>query len=119
MSEAKTTITLGGREFPIAPLTLGQMKQAGPAFTRIGIDTPEGMGAQTTILYLGMHAADPKITAADVDAIVGVTFTELKTAVEKVAKLMGVEMRATEPGEALPAQPAASTTLTGAKSTAA
>lgn len=34
------TVTLGGREFPVAPLTLGQMKQAGPAFTRIGIDTP-------------------------------------------------------------------------------
>ncbi|MDE2030181.1 MAG: hypothetical protein KGI97_06415, partial [Alphaproteobacteria bacterium] len=92
-------ITLGGRDFPVAPLTLGQMRQAGPAFTRIGIDTPEGMGAQTTIIYLAMHAADPKVTSADVDAIVGVTFPELKEAVEKVAKLMGVEMRAIEPGE--------------------
>lgn len=72
------TITLGGREFPVAPLTLGQLRQAGPAFTRIGIDTPEGMGAQTTVIYLAMHAADPKVTAADVDGIVGVTFPELK-----------------------------------------
>ncbi|MDE3016310.1 MAG: hypothetical protein KGI29_05230 [Pseudomonadota bacterium] len=113
------TITLGGREFPIAPLTLGQMKQAGPAFTRIGIDTPEGVSAQTTLLYLAMHNADPKITPADVDAILGVTFPELKIAVEKVAILMGVETRAVEPGEALPAQPAASATSTGSKSTAA
>ena len=99
-------ITLGGKEFPIAPLTLGQMRQAGPAFTRIGIDTPEGMGAQTTIIYLAMHSADPKITTADVDAVIGVTFPELKTAVEKVAKLMGVEMRPIEPGEAQPVAPA-------------
>lgn len=119
MSNA-VTITLGGREFPVAALTLGQMKQAGPAFTRIGIDTPEGVSAQTTLLYLAMHQADPKITAADVDAIVGVTFPELKSAVEKVAKLMGVEMRVIEPGEDKPALPAAaSATSTGAKSTEA
>ncbi len=114
------TITLGGQEFPVAPLTLGQMRQAGPAFTRIGIDSTEGMGAQTTILYLAMHAANPAVTPADVDAIVGVTFPELKTAVEKVAKLMGVEMRAIEPGEVQPVAPApASATSTGSTSTAA
>ena len=113
------TITLGGREFPVAPLTLGQLRQAGPAFTRIGIDTPEGMGAQTTIIYLAMHAADPKVTANDVDAIIGVTFPELKVAVEKVAKLMGVEMRSLEPGEAKPVEPAASATSTGSTSMAA
>ena len=119
MSDAQT-ITLGGQEFPVAPLTLGQLKQAGPAFTRIGIDTPEGMAAQTTIIYLAMHAADPKITSADVDAIVGVTFPELKAAVEKVAKLMGVEMRSLEPGEAQPVAPAtASPTSTGSTSMAA
>ena len=120
MSEAQT-ITLGGQEFPVAPLTLGQLKQAGPAFTRIGIDTPEGMSAQMTILYLAMHAANSAVTAADVDAIVGVTFPELKTAVEKVAKLMGVEMRAIEPGEAPPVEtPAtASAASTGSTSTAA
>jgi hypothetical protein len=119
MSDAQT-ITLGGQEFPVAPLTLGQLKQAGPAFTRIGIDTPEGMSAQTTIIYLAMYAANPKIVAADVDSIVGVTFPELKVAVEKVAKLMGVEMRSLEPGEAQPVEPAtASTASTGSTSTAA
>ncbi len=118
MSEAET-ITLGGQEFPVAPLTLGQLRQAGPAFTRIGIDTPEGMGAQTTIIYLAMHAANPKVTAADVESIVGVTFPELKRAVEVVAKLMGVEMRAIEPGEAKPGEPAASATSTGSTSMAA
>jgi hypothetical protein len=97
------TITLGGQDFPIAPLTLGQMRQAGPAFTRIGIDSPDGMGAQITILYLAMRAANPAVTAADVDAIVGVTFSELKAAVETVARLMGVEMRTITPGEDLPA----------------
>lgn len=118
MNEAET-ITLGGQDFPIAPLTLGQMRQAGPAFTRIGIDTPEGMGAQTTLIYLAMHAANPKITSADIDAIVGVTFPELKAAVEKVAKLMGVEMKEVVPGEAQPVEPAASADSTGSTSTAA
>ena len=113
------SITLGGQDFPVAPLTLGQLRQAGPAFTRIGIDSPEGMGAQTTILYLAMHAANPAITSADVDTIVGVTFPELRVAVEKIAKLMGVEMRAIEPGEGQPVEPAASTTSTGQTSTAA
>ncbi len=113
------TITLGGREFPVAPLTLGQLRQAGPAFTRIGIDTPEGMGAQTTVIYLAMHAADPKVTAADVDSIVGVTFPELKKAIEVVAKLMGVEMKEVVPGEAQPVAPAASPTSTGSTSMAA
>jgi cobalamin biosynthesis protein CbiG len=109
-------------------LTLGQLRQAGPAFTRIGIDTPEGMGAQTTVIYLAMHAADPKVTAADVDGIVGVTFPELKKAVEVVARLMGVEMKEITPGEAPPAplanktspgEPAASPTSTGSTSMAA
>jgi hypothetical protein len=114
-----TVVTLGGREFPVAPLTLGQLRQAGPAFTRIGIDTPEGMGAQSTIIYLAMHAADPKVTPADVDNIVGVTFPELKAAVEIVARLMGVEMRAIPAGEVQPVEPAASATSTGQTSTAA
>jgi hypothetical protein len=115
------TITLGGQDFPIAPLTLGQMRQAGPAFTRIGIETTDGMGAQTTLLYLAMHAANPAVTSADVDAIVGVTFPELKMAIETVARLMGVEMQDIKPGEAPPALPAtaASATSTGPTSTAA
>jgi len=101
------TITLGGREYLVAPLTLGQLRQAGPAFTRIGIDTPEGMGAQTTIIFLAMQAANPKITPAEVDGIVGVTFPELKAAVEIVAHLMGVDMKPVETGEAQPVEPAA------------
>ena len=101
------TIILGGQEFPIAPLTLGAMRQAGPAFTRIGIDTAEGMGAQATIIYLAMHAANAAVTPADVEAIVGVTFPELKAAIEKVAALIGVEMRKIAPGEPAPAEPPA------------
>ena len=75
-----------------------------------------------------MHAADPKVTAADVDGIVGVTFPELKKAVEVVARLMGVEMKEITPGEAPPAplanqtspgEPAASPTSTGSTSMAA
>lgn len=118
MSDERT-ILLGAKEFLIAPLTLGQMRQAAPAFTRIGVDTPEGMGAQITILYHAMHAADPCVTVAQVDGIAGVTFEELRDAVEKVAKLMGVEMRRIPPGEAVPAPmaPEASPNSIGSTST--
>ena len=50
-----SVITLGGREFPVAPLTLGQMRRAGPAFVRIGFDTPEAMGAQVVELHTGAY----------------------------------------------------------------
>ena len=49
------------------------------------------------------YRSNAAVTPADVDAIVGVTFPELKAAVEKVALLMGVEMRKIEPGEVQPA----------------
>ena len=96
------TITLGGKDFPVAPLTLGQMRQAGPAFMRIGIETPEAMGAQITLLYLAMRSADSKVTPADVDSIPGVTLGEIHNAVSVVAALMGVEFKAVAPGEAKP-----------------
>lgn len=86
------TITLGGQDYPIAPLTLGQMRRAGPCLTRIGIDTPEGVAAQTTLIALAMQAADPMVTPEVVDSIRGVTFEELRKAVDVVAGLMGVAM---------------------------
>ena len=52
------TITLGGREFPVAPLTLGQLRQAGPAFTRIGIDT------QTAVIGTVIESRCPLVVPA-------------------------------------------------------
>lgn len=103
MSEDRT-ITLGGRDFSIAPLTLGQMRAAGPAFTRIGVDTPDGMAAQITVIAAAVRAGDRERYRSDGEAaqmledIAGVTFDELKAAVEKVGALMGLK-RKTDPGE--------------------
>lgn len=95
-------ITLGGQTYPVAPLTLGQMRRAGPAFMRIGVDTPEAMGAQITLILLSLQAANATITPDQVDSIPGVTFLEIRQAVETVARLMGVELKAVEPGEVTP-----------------
>ena len=102
------TITLGGKSYPIAPLKIGQMKQAGPCFTRVGMDTPDGMAAQTTIIYCAMKAADPSVTPEFVDNIQGATFNEIGAAVGAIAKLMGLETRTPPKGEAAPAEAPAS-----------
>lgn len=98
-----SAITLGGREFPVAPLTLGQMRRAGPAFIRIGFDTPEAMGAQVTLLLLAMQAADPTVTPDAVDNIVGITIPELRAALKVVLALIGVDLVDVPPGESRPA----------------
>lgn len=98
------TITLGGNSYEIAPLTLAQMKQVAPCLMRLGIDTVDGMGANITVLYHGMKAANASVKPEDVDAIKGVTFAEIKEAVEKIAKLTGLEMKKEpKPGEERPA----------------
>lgn len=100
----KETITLGGKSYAVAPLTLGQMRQVAPCLMRMGIDTVDGMGANVTIIYHGMKAADASVKVDDVDAIVGVTFPEIKEAVEKIAKMAGLVMKSeAKPGEAKPA----------------
>lgn len=96
-------ITLGGRGFPVAPLTLGQMRRAGPAFIRIGFDTPEAMGAQVTLLLLAMQAADPTVTPDAVDNIVGITIPELRAALKVVLALIGVDLVDAPQGESQPA----------------
>lgn len=103
------TITLGGKEYPIAPLTLGQMRHVAPCLMRMGIDTVDGMGANVTIIYHGMKAADASVKVEDIDAMTGVTFAEIKNAVEKIAIMAGLELKKAAPeGEAKPAgEPAA------------
>lgn len=104
MTAAPRTITLGGRDYPIAPLTLGQMRNVGPAFTRIAGDTPEGMAAQITVIHAAISAADPTIKVSDVDALVGVTLYELTAAIAAIAELIGLNRRLAATGEA-PAPP--------------
>lgn len=93
-------ITLGGRSFPIAPLTLGQFRNMAPAFTRIGTDTVQGMDAQITVIHAAIAAADATMTHEQVTAISGVTFAELKEAVETIGEMLGLQrMKVPAPGE--------------------
>ena len=110
----ESTITLGGKEYRIAPLSLGQMRQVAPCLMRMGIDTVDGMGANITIIYHGMKAADPSVKIEDLDNMVGVTFTEIKEAVEKVALAAGLKLKGQASGEAKPAgDPAETSSLIG------
>lgn len=99
-------IILGGEEYPIAPLTMAQMRQVGPCFSRMGIDTVEGVSAQITIIFQGMKSADPAVTMEKVDAIKGVTFSEIRQAVQQIGNLCGLKTTTEDgdgPGEAAPA----------------
>lgn len=105
-------IMLGATEYPVAPLSLSQMRQVGPCFSRLGIDTMEGMSAQLTIIFQGLKAADQTMTMETVDAITGVTFEQIRTAVREIGMLCGLEYKTPDtasgvPGEAAPEIPPA------------
>ena len=100
-------ITLGAAEYPVAPLSLSQMRQVGPCFSRMGIDTMDGMAAQMTIIFQGMKAADPAVTMEFVDGITGVTFEQIRVAVQEIGVFCGLEFKkpaaeGAAPGEAVP-----------------
>lgn len=102
------TIKLGAAEYPVAPLSLSQMRAVGPCFSRMGIDSMDGMAAQLTIIFHGMKAADPTVTMEKVDAITGTTFEQIRVAVQDIGTLCGLEFKkpapveGAEPGEAQP-----------------
>jgi hypothetical protein len=97
---SENTIILGGKSYPIAPLTLGAMRRVAPAFTRIGIDTPDGMAAQISVMQAAMAAADATVTLETVDGIPGVTFAEMKAAMDAIGAMMGLGQKDAPTGEA-------------------
>jgi len=88
----KLTVTLAGKEYPIAPLTIGQMKRSVPAFQRSTLDTVDGVSAMTTMIHLAMCAADPEITPDFIDNLKGVTVAELTAAHRRAAEASGFEL---------------------------
>jgi hypothetical protein len=84
------TITLAGQPYPIAPLTLGQMTKVIPCFHRVGVDSPEGVAAQITIITAAMQAGNPSVTIEEVHAMTGVTTAELSDALGQIAALVGM-----------------------------
>lgn len=127
------TITLGGREFRLQPLTLGQLR---PLLDALGSAAGAATGASgmsgnmidaaARILLAGLAGAHPELTLDDVLALEA-TVTEINAAVAAVLRVAGLVPQAdarsgeagpvatiSEPGSApsmAPSPPAAATPI--------
>ena len=106
------TITLGGRDYPVAPLKFRDLKRILPLFLELGIDSEAKLEAQGDIVAAAIATADPNFTRAAFDDL-SPTVTELQRAVSTVAILSGLERRSPASGEAPAASPSAGATSTG------
>ena len=106
------TITLGGRDYPVAPLKFRDLKRILPLFLELGIDSEAKLEAQGDIVAAAIATADPNFTRAAFDDL-SPTVPELQTAVSTVAILSGLERRSPAPGEAPAASLSAGVTSTG------
>ena len=106
------SITLGGRDYPVAPLKFRDLKRILPLFLELGIDSEAKLEAQGDIIAAAIATADPNFTRAAFDDL-SPTIAELQNAVSTVAVLSGLERRSPPSGEAPAASPS-----TGATSTA-
>jgi hypothetical protein len=106
------TITLGGREFRLKPLTLGALRPLLDALDTVssagGGAMPGNMiDAAARVLQAGLAAAQPEVTLDDLLAL-EVTVPEVNAAVAAVLRVAGLippgESRSAEPkpGEARP-----------------
>ena len=106
------TITLGGRDYPVAPLKFRDLKRILPLFLELGIDSEAKLEAQGDIVAAALATADPNFTRAAFDDL-SPTVPELQKAVSAVAILSGLERRSPASGEAPAASPSAGATSTG------
>ncbi|MGH6974243.1 MAG: hypothetical protein ACRED6_06415 [Stellaceae bacterium] len=97
---APTSITLGHRDYPIRPLTLGQLRVVLPAFVRAAkLNAAEGIDAAIDILAAALSRDHASLTR---DALLELEATphELATAVARIAALSGLVPKDGAPGEA-------------------
>src|SRR6185503_20418301 len=106
------TITLGGSDYPVAPLKFRDLKRILPLFLELGIDSEAKLEAQGDIVAAAIMTADPNFTRAAFDDL-SPTVLELQKAVSTVAILSGLERRSPASGEASAASPSAGATSTG------
>ena len=91
------TIALGGKNYAIRPLTLGQLRRVLPAFAKAGNLGQDGIDAAVEIVAAALVRDHAAVKADDIEATVG----ELSTAVAAIAKLSGlVSAEAPPAGEA-------------------
>ncbi|MGH6975801.1 MAG: hypothetical protein ACREED_02120 [Stellaceae bacterium] len=85
-----TTITLGGRAYPIRPLTLGQLRIVLPAFARAArLNAAEGIDAAVDILAAALARDHASLTR---DALLELEMlpAELAASVARIAELSGL-----------------------------
>jgi hypothetical protein len=104
-------ITLGGRDYPVAPLKFRDLKRILPLFLGLGIDTEAKLEAQGDIIAAAIATADPNFTRAAFDDL-SPTIPELRNAISTVAILSGLERRSPLSGEAQAASPSPGATST-------
>ena len=109
MSES---ITLGGRDYPIAPLKFRDLKRVLPLFLTLGIDSEDKVDAQGDIIAAAIAAADASFSRAAFDDL-SPTVPELQSAVSRIATLSGLKPKAVDAGEAPAASPSSGATSTG------
>jgi hypothetical protein len=107
------TIEIGGREWTVPPLTLGQIRRLGAAIATLGTDRPlldgETVGAIVTVVTAAMQRNYPDLTE---DAVAELLDMATAPAVF-LAVLTGSGFKRGAPGEDLaPAQAGAGTSST-------
>jgi len=96
------TIRLGGRDFTLQPLTLGQLRHLLDALDQMaGASGGALIDAAAKLVAAGLAAAHPDMTA---DAVLDLSasLSELNTAVAAILKLAGLSPKELVPGEADP-----------------
>jgi|SRR5439155_14633123 len=103
------TITLGGREFALRPLTLGQLRHLLDALDAMAGASGGGLiDAAARLVAAGLAAAHPELT---VEAVLdcAASLSELNAAVAAILQMAGLHPRELAPGEAGPVASAAAT----------
>jgi hypothetical protein len=82
------TISLGGADYPIAPLKFRDLKRILPLFLTLGIDSESKIDAQGEIVAAAIATLDPTFTRGAFDDL-SPTVPELQAAVSAIAILSG------------------------------
>jgi hypothetical protein len=102
MVTTDTTITLGGREFAIHPLRLGELRPVLDALDAVAGQTGGALvDAAVRIVHAGLAASHPELR---IDDLLGLeaTLDELNAAVAAILRRAGLVPRELAPGESHP-----------------
>jgi hypothetical protein len=86
------TIALGGRDFTVRPLTIGQLRTIYPAiFQGAALGTPDGYDKAVRCIATALQADHPEVTPEALEAL-PTTIPELSAAFVAVMTLAGLKM---------------------------